>query len=142
MKQRRNIRAIVYDIVNDIPWFFLLKARKGYWQFPQGGIDQEEDDIDAVVRELWEEAGLVPTAIQLETSYDTSYRAMRKGKPRNINLRAYALRADLNQLPIIGSEGHTACVCATYDKALELLGRYPEQREVFEAVCRKAGLRY
>ena len=43
------------------------------WQMPQGGIDADEDPRDAVMRELWEETGVVSADYLDETdwlSYD------------------------------------------------------------------------
>ncbi len=37
------------------------------WQMPQGGIDTREDPRDAVMRELWEETGVVSASYLGET---------------------------------------------------------------------------
>jgi putative (di)nucleoside polyphosphate hydrolase len=39
------------------------------WQMPQGGIDAEEDPLQAVMRELWEETGVVSAAYLGETDW-------------------------------------------------------------------------
>jgi putative (di)nucleoside polyphosphate hydrolase len=39
------------------------------WQMPQGGIDDEEDPRQAVMRELWEETGVVSAAYLGETDW-------------------------------------------------------------------------
>ncbi len=31
---------------------------KGAWQFPQGGVDGDETELEALYREVWEEVGL------------------------------------------------------------------------------------
>ena len=41
------------------------------WQMPQGGIDPEEDPRDAVMRELWEETGVVGADYLGETGWLT-----------------------------------------------------------------------
>jgi putative (di)nucleoside polyphosphate hydrolase len=38
---------------------------KNAWQFPQGGIDANEEPIDAMYRELGEELGLTPDSVEL-----------------------------------------------------------------------------
>jgi putative (di)nucleoside polyphosphate hydrolase len=35
-----------------------MLKRKNYWQFPQGGIDGNENVIEAAKREAWEETGI------------------------------------------------------------------------------------
>ena len=37
----------------------------GAWQFPQGGIDDQEEPLAAVVREVQEETGITPDVLQL-----------------------------------------------------------------------------
>jgi len=41
------------------------------WQMPQGGIDAEENPRDAVMRELWEETGVVHAIYLAETDWLT-----------------------------------------------------------------------
>ena len=38
---------------------------KHVWQFPQGGRDKNEDPLDALWREMWEEIGLTPKDAKL-----------------------------------------------------------------------------
>jgi len=41
------------------------------WQMPQGGIDGAEDPRDAVMRELWEETGVIHASVLAETGWMT-----------------------------------------------------------------------
>jgi putative (di)nucleoside polyphosphate hydrolase len=41
------------------------------WQMPQGGIDPNENPRDAVMRELWEETGIISADYLSETSWLT-----------------------------------------------------------------------
>src|SRR4051812_3807720 len=41
------------------------------WQMPQGGIDADEDPRQAVMRELWEETGVVSAEYLSETGWMT-----------------------------------------------------------------------
>ena len=53
---RKNVAMVVLNDKQDI----LICRRKGTenWQFPQGGIDENELIEDAMYRELYEEVGL------------------------------------------------------------------------------------
>lgn len=42
-----------------------LDSKLEAWQMPQGGIDEGEDAIDAAVRELREETGVLPDKVRL-----------------------------------------------------------------------------
>ena len=55
---RKNVGMVVFNSKGEV----LVGERvnfPGSWQFPQGGIDQEDEDCaDAVIRELYEETGI------------------------------------------------------------------------------------
>jgi len=60
---RQNIAAILQDDQGRI----LVAERIGIrnaWQFPQGGVDDGEEAIDALRRELHEELGVAPECYQ------------------------------------------------------------------------------
>jgi len=44
----------------------------GAWQFPQGGIEDKEDPIDTVLREIREETGISRKALTLLDRYPFS----------------------------------------------------------------------
>lgn len=60
---RPNVGIILCNDEGRVFW----AKRKGTnsWQFPQGGIDNNEDPETAMYRELWEETGLHPEDVQL-----------------------------------------------------------------------------
>lgn len=58
-----SVTAIVYGPLNEI---LLVRQRDGnVWSTPGGSVEPDESPIDAVVRETWEETGLLvqPTAL-------------------------------------------------------------------------------
>ena len=64
MKYRANVAAILRNARGEI----LVAERlhvPGAWQFPQGGVDEGETHEQALVRELWEEIGVVPDDYQV-----------------------------------------------------------------------------
>lgn len=60
---RANVGIV---IVNDIgKVFFGKRIGQQAWQFPQGGIDEGESPEQAMYRELYEEVGLRPDAVEV-----------------------------------------------------------------------------
>ena len=60
---RLNVAMIVFNEENKV----LLCKRKNSenWQFPQGGVDDDEDITQAMYRELNEEVGLLPEQVTI-----------------------------------------------------------------------------
>ena len=60
---RPNVGIILCNDHGQVFW----AKRKGAnsWQFPQGGIDENEDPETAMYRELWEETGLQAEHVEL-----------------------------------------------------------------------------
>jgi putative (di)nucleoside polyphosphate hydrolase len=48
---------------------FERKAAPGAWQLPQGGLDRNEEPLEAVYRELFEETGIHAADLELLGSY-------------------------------------------------------------------------
>ena len=61
---RANVGIIIINDERKLLWAQRL-GQKNAWQFPQGGIDEGEQPIDALWRELKEELGLEPHQVEL-----------------------------------------------------------------------------
>jgi len=61
---RANVGAA---IVNTDGLVLALERREipGSWQFPQGGLDEGEEPLEAVFREIWEETGIEEFHLEL-----------------------------------------------------------------------------
>jgi 8-oxo-dGTP pyrophosphatase MutT (NUDIX family) len=142
VSSRALVRAIAYDIKDGEPHYLLIKAKKGYWQNAQGGIDAGESEIEALIRETQEESGLEIIAIHKNTRVYNEYDTERKGNPLHTMLSSYAVRVDSSRdVALSPKDGHTDHLWVTYDQALSLLTRYPEQIRVFEQVVKKLASR-
>ena len=53
---RANVGIILSNQLGQVMW--ARRLGQDAWQFPQGGIGADEDPVDAMYRELWEETGL------------------------------------------------------------------------------------
>jgi len=60
---RPNVGIILCNDAGRVFW--AKRAGMDSWQFPQGGIDKNEDPQTAMYRELWEETGLESWDVQL-----------------------------------------------------------------------------
>lgn len=108
---RYNIGIVLLNKNNQVFWGRRIGGNS--WQFPQGGIVEGEDNDNAMLRELNEELGLLPTHVEIIAKtkdwlyYDvpgnykrlkTSYRGQKQiwyllkfiGQDYQINLRAHA----------------------------------------------------
>lgn len=60
---RPNVGIILFN--QDRKVFWGKRIRESSWQFPQGGIQEGEDPIQAMYRELAEETGLRPEHVEI-----------------------------------------------------------------------------
>jgi len=60
---RPNVGIILLD--NNGKVFFAKRYKDSGWQFPQGGINTDETNEEAMYRELYEEIGLKPEHVEL-----------------------------------------------------------------------------
>jgi putative (di)nucleoside polyphosphate hydrolase len=70
--QKNVFRASVGAVIINNSGEVLALERSGIkdaWQMPQGGIEGDEDPVEAVIRELWEETGLDASDVELLEEY-------------------------------------------------------------------------
>ena len=60
---RPNVGIILVNSRNQVFWG--KRVREHAWQFPQGGISHGENPEQAMLRELYEEVGLLPEHVQI-----------------------------------------------------------------------------
>ncbi|MDJ0833865.1 MAG: RNA pyrophosphohydrolase [Gammaproteobacteria bacterium] len=60
---RSNVGIILSNHDGRVLW--ARRMGQDAWQFPQGGINEEEDAEQAMYRELWEEVGLHPDDVRI-----------------------------------------------------------------------------
>lgn len=59
MKKEISSGAVVYEIFDDSVKFLIVKHKLGHFSFPKGHIEDRESEIDAAVREVSEETGIL-----------------------------------------------------------------------------------
>ena len=60
---RPNVGIVLINGANQVFW--ARRVRRDGWQFPQGGMNSDETPIEAMYRELHEETGLLPEAVDV-----------------------------------------------------------------------------
>jgi len=63
MMVRREVQGVIFDIVNGEEMVLLVKKkdrrnRRFYWRLLKGGIENNESEVEALKREIFEETGL------------------------------------------------------------------------------------
>ncbi len=71
-KYRKNVGIVVFK--KDKVLVFARADQKGLaWQFPQGGVNENENLFDAATRELFEETGITNTKFVTKTPFFVRY---------------------------------------------------------------------
>lgn len=65
---RKNVGIVVYDRSGNV-LLFERTDHPSSWQFPQGGIDPDEEPLDAAYRELYEETGITQSCVEAHIAY-------------------------------------------------------------------------
>ncbi len=80
---RPNVGIIILNADNKVFWG--RRVGQNSWQFPQGGIDEDESLEDAMYRELREETGLLPKDVEIisQTKEWLSYDLPKKYRRNN-----------------------------------------------------------
>ena len=60
---RENVGIVLSNPEGQV--FFAKRCGQDAWQFPQGGIDENESPVEAMYRELEEETGLLRTHVEV-----------------------------------------------------------------------------
>lgn len=69
---RANVGIIICNDKSQVMW--AKRLNQDAWQFPQGGVDANEDATEAMYRELWEETGLKAEHVALIKETKTWFR--------------------------------------------------------------------
>ena len=108
---RPNVGII---LCNDLGQVFWAK-RKGAnsWQFPQGGIDSDEDPETAMYRELWEETGLLAEHVELlgRTRYWLRYKLPERYVRKNSSPVCIGQKQIWFILRLLSDESHVRFDC-------------------------------
>jgi putative (di)nucleoside polyphosphate hydrolase len=102
--KRANVGIILCNARGQVFW--AKRARMNSWQFPQGGIENNENPEQAMYRELCEETGLKPEHVQIlgRTRYWLKYKLPEKYIRRNSHPLCIGQKQVWYLLKLVGQE--------------------------------------
>ncbi len=75
---RANVAIVLLNSEGRVFWG--KRRRQGSWQFPQGGLNDNEPALSAMYRELYEEVGLYPQDVEILAATDQWFRYKLPGR--------------------------------------------------------------
>lgn len=136
-KYRQSVFIVVYKIENK-KIRYLVQKRKLNWngyEFPKGGVEKGENDIDTVKREIFEETGLLIKNIKNHhRNGKWEYEKEIKDRPGILGQkwRLYSVEA-INSEVVLDKNEHSSFEWAAYSDALKKL-TYDNQKECLRIV--------
>lgn len=124
-----QINCIVFKPEGDSYKFLILKRaedRGGFWQPITGGVQEGEDQISALKRELMEETGIIEHRQIINLKYTFSFTLPRFG---NLTENVYAVEVKPG-IEVVLSEEHTEYRWLTFEESLSLI-KYDSNKEGF-----------
>ncbi len=134
-KYRKGVFIVAYKIIKNKPKYLLLKRKlhwKG-WEFPKGGKEPKESNLETIHRELKEETNLNPIKINkhnLKGKYKYTNKIERPYIGQTFTL--YSVKVQ-NQKVIIDKREHSSYKWLDFKKAREFL-TWDNQKKSLEIV--------
>jgi putative (di)nucleoside polyphosphate hydrolase len=102
---RPNVGIILINRCDQVFW--ARRVRRDGWQFPQGGMNSDETPVEAMYRELHEETGLAPEAVEImgSTAGWLRYRLPQRHLRSNERLPCIGQKQVWFLLRLVGEEG-------------------------------------
>ena len=75
MKQEKSCGAIVYKVIDDVIYYYIIKQNRGHYAFPKGHVEEDETEEDTALREVKEETNL-------DILLDTGFREISTYSPK------------------------------------------------------------
>lgn len=133
MIEERSAGAVVFylaDAFCTTPEYLLLHYEAGHWDFPKGAIEQGENELDTVRREVWEETGISNVEIIRDFRKEIQYFYRKVGELVRKTVVFYLARSNTKEVKL--SYEHIGYVWLEYSGAMRKL-TFRTAKNVLEA---------
>jgi len=128
MIKEHSAGAVLYGyFANDEQRFLLLHYTSGHWDFPKGNVEAGETEVEAVIREIFEETGITDLGFVEGFIQPIFYNYRREGKLVHKKV-SYYLAQTLSRNINLSNE-HQDFLWANYPSALTTL-TYSSARDI------------
>lgn len=79
VKKDFSFGVIPVCFIEGKPYFAVIRDKSGWWSFPKGHKETGETDVDAALRELQEETGIINCQIENSAIFYEKYKYVRGG---------------------------------------------------------------
>lgn len=130
MLEERSAGAVVFYLSQDVAEYLLLHYEAGHWDFPKGAIEEGEDELDTVRREVWEETGINNIEIVKDFRKEIEYFYRKVGELVRKRVAFYLAKSNTKEVKL--SYEHKGYIWLHYPKAMRML-TFRTARNVLEA---------
>lgn len=135
MMKEISAGIIIYRKTEEGPKFLILYHGRGYWNFPKGKIENEERSLQAAIREVKEETGLIRNDLGLDQYFKayekfTFWRKI-KDKHQKVFKTVIFYLAETKKFQIIlSSEHEEGYGWFTYKEGMKILSKHKESQRI------------
>jgi 8-oxo-dGTP pyrophosphatase MutT (NUDIX family) len=117
--EKKSAGAVIFNETLGERYYLLLLYDAGHWDFPKGGIEEGESELDAVIREVREETGIADLKLVEGFRQTISYQF--KSTEGEINKTVVFYLGNTSTFKVTLSHEHRAYAWLKFEDALEQL---------------------
>ena len=115
MIRERSAGAVLFAQREGAPEFLILHYPAGHWDFPKGNVEEGEDEVETVRREIEEETGIKDIGIETEFKNRIEYYYRREEQLVRKEVVFYLAKTDTRSVRI--SSEHLGFLWLSYSQA-------------------------